>query len=151
MKTRRHEAILKLLRSRPIHSQEELRGLLSSEGIRVTQATLSRDVHELQLVKVTGPDGRSRYAPPQEAYVRRPHLEQVLSTLMISVDGVSNLLVVRTPAGSASAVASAMDRQGWDEVVGSIAGDDTILVVLRSEAARNALSERLRELAGLTA
>jgi transcriptional regulator of arginine metabolism len=149
MKTQRHAAILKLLRNRQIHSQEELRGLLSLEGIRVTQATLSRDVHELQLAKVTGPDGRSRYAPPLEGDMPYPNLEQLLSALTISIDGVSNLLVVRTPVGSANAVASALDRQGWDEVVGTIAGDDTILVVVRSEATRHALSERLRDLAGL--
>jgi transcriptional regulator of arginine metabolism len=149
MKTQRHATILNLVRSRQIHSQEELRELLSLDGIRVTQATLSRDVHELQLVKVTGPNGRSHYAPPLEGDVLRPHLEQLLSTLLVSVDGVNNLLVVRTPAGSASAVGSALDRQDWGEVVGTIAGDDTILVIARSETGRRALSRRLRKLAGL--
>ncbi len=116
----------------------------------MTQATLSRDVHELQLAKVTGPDGSSHYAPPLEGDVLRPHLEQLLSTLLVSVDGVGNLLVVRTPAGSANAVGSALDRQGWDEVIGTIAGDDTILIVVRSETARRTLSKKLEDLAGLT-
>jgi transcriptional regulator of arginine metabolism len=148
MKTQRHAAILRLVSSRQIRSQGELRTLLRSENIDVTQATLSRDVHELQLVKATGPDGESYYAPPLDGAVLRPHLEQLVSSLLVSVDGVGNLMVVRTPAGSANAVASALDRQGWDDVVGTVAGDDTILVVTRSEAACLALAERLRRLVG---
>ncbi|UCG87237.1 MAG: arginine repressor [Gemmatimonadota bacterium] len=149
MKTQRHAAILRLVRSRQIHSQEELRGLLRTEKIDVTQATLSRDVHELQLVKATGPDGESYYALPLDGGVLRPHLEQLLTTLLVSVDNVGNLLVVRTPAGSANALASALDRHGWDDVVGTVAGDDTILMVTRSEAACLVLAERIRRMARL--
>ena len=151
MKTRRHAAILKIVQSRQIHSQEELRELLHAENIDVTQATLSRDVHELQLVKAAGPDGGSFYTVPLEGGVLRPQLEQLLATLLVSLDAVGNLLIVRTPAGSANAVASALDRQSWQEVVGTIAGDDTILVIARSEAASRSLAEKLRLLAGITA
>jgi len=150
MKTQRHAAILRLVRSQQIHSQEELRELLRAENIEVTQATLSRDVHELQLVKAAGPDGGSHYALPLDGGMLRPHLEQLLTTLLVSADGVGNLLVIRTPAGSANALASALDRHGWDDVVGTIAGDDTILVVTRSEPSCLALAQRIRRMAGLT-
>jgi len=151
MKTRRHAAILKIVQGQQVHSQEELRELLHAENIDVTQATLSRDVHELQLVKAAGPDGGSFYTVPLEGGVLRPQLEQLLATLLVSLDAVGNLLIVRTPAGSANAVASALDRQSWQEVVGTIAGDDTILVIARSEAASRSLAEKLRSLAGITA
>jgi transcriptional regulator of arginine metabolism len=150
MKTQRHAAILRLVRSKQVHSQAELRELLRAEHIDVTQATLSRDVHELQLVKVTGPDGGSHYAPSLEGGVLRPHLEQLLATLLVAVEGVGNLMVVKTPAGSANALGSAIDRQGWKEIVGTVAGDDTILVVTLSEAACRTLAKRLRKLGGLT-
>ena len=150
MKTRRHAAILQIVQSRQVHSQEELRELLHAENIDVTQATLSRDVHELQLVKATGPDGASFYTVPLDGGVLRPQLERLMTTLVVSVDVVGNLLVVRTPAGSANAVGSALDRQGWQEVVGTIAGDDTILVIARSEAASRSLAEKLCSLAGIS-
>jgi len=77
-------------------------------------------------------------------------LEQLLATLLVAVEGVGNLMVVKTPAGSANALGSAIDRQGWKEIVGTVAGDDTILVVTRSDAACRTLAKRLRELGGLT-
>jgi transcriptional regulator of arginine metabolism len=147
MKTQRHAAILRLVRTKSIHSQEQLRTLLQTEGIEVTQATLSRDLHELRLLKVTEADGTVRYAPPPEGEVLHPSLEQLLPALLVSVDGVGNQLVLRTPAGSANAVGSAIDAQEWKEVVGTIAGDDTILVIARSEKARRTLAARLQELA----
>ncbi len=149
MKTQRHAAILRLLRSHEVHSQEELRELLRVEGIDVTQATLSRDIHELQLVKASDLDGGAHYAATPEGRALGPTLEQLLVTLLLAVDGVGNLLVVHTPAGSANALASALDHQEWKEVVGTVAGDDTILVVTRSEKARRALTQRLKGLAGM--
>jgi transcriptional regulator of arginine metabolism len=147
MKTQRHGAILRLVRAKAVHSQEQLRKLLLAEGIEVTQATLSRDLHELRLLKVTAADGSVRYAPPREGDVLHPSLEQLLPALLVSVDGVGNQLVLRTPAGSANAVGSAIDAQEWKEVVGTIAGDDTILVIARSEKDRRTLAARLQELA----
>lgn len=131
-----------------VKSQEHLRELLRREGIEVTQATLSRDISELRLVKITDADGESYYAPPPAGDVLRPPLEQLLSTLLVSLDGVGNLLVVRTPAGSANALASGFDRQGWKEVVGTVAGDDTILLITRSERARRVVGQRIEEMAG---
>lgn len=148
-KTRRHGAILRLVRRHPVTSQEQLRALLHDEGIDVTQATLSRDIHELRLVKAPGPQGTVRYAAAGEAEVLHPPLEQLLPALVVGLDSVGNLIVVRTPAGSANAVASAIDREQWKEVVGTIAGDDTILLVTRSERARRTVANRLTELASL--
>jgi transcriptional regulator of arginine metabolism len=148
MKTQRHAAILRLVREHQVHSQEQLRELLHAEGVDVTQATLSRDMHELKLVKLADPAGGSQYALPPAGEVLRPSLAQMLSTLLVGVDGVGNLLIVRTPAGSANALAIAIDQQDWEEIVGTVAGDDTILVVVRTEAARRTLAKRLEDLAG---
>lgn len=147
MKTQRHAAILRLIRAESVHSQEQLRTLLRGEGFEVTQATLSRDLRELRLLKVTEADGMVHYAPPPEGEVLHPSLEQLLPALLVSLDGVGNQLVLRTPAGSANAVGSAIDAQEWKEVVGTVAGDDTILVIARSEKARHTLAARLQELA----
>src|SRR5213596_2358364 len=104
MKTQRHAAILKIVRSETVASQEQLRELLKAEGFGVTQATLSRDIRELGLAKVAAPDGGSHYAPPSETGSGiRPHLEQLLPAMLVSMDGVGPLLVVKTPAGGAQA------------------------------------------------
>ncbi|HEX4601359.1 MAG TPA: arginine repressor [Gemmatimonadales bacterium] len=150
MKTRRHAAILKLVRTETIASQEQLRELLQAEGFDVTQATLSRDIRELGLAKVSAPDGGSHYAPPAEGgTAMRPHLEQVLPTLLVSLDGVGPLLVVKTPAGGAQALGLALDAAAWSEIIGTIAGDDAVLVITRSERARRAVQTRLKEAAGI--
>jgi transcriptional regulator of arginine metabolism len=151
MKTRRHDVILRLLRQHAVRSQEDLRELLKDEGIDVTQATLSRDIRELGVIKTFGDDGLTSYQPPQDAPVLTPPLERLARTLLVSLHGVGPLLVIRTPAGSANALGSAVDSEGWPEVVGTIAGDDTILVITRSDRARRAVRDRLRQLAGLEA
>ena len=154
MKTQRHAAILKIVRGATVASQERLRELLKAEGFDVTQATLSRDIRELGLVKVAGspPSGGSHYAPPPETGAAiRPHLEQLLPTLLVSVDGVGPLLVMKTPAGGAQALGLALDAAGWNEIIGTIAGDDAVLIITRSERARRAVHTRLKELAGLPA
>jgi transcriptional regulator of arginine metabolism len=151
MKQQRHAAILRIIQTHPVHSQEQLRRLVRAEGFRVTQATLSRDLRELRLVKVTDPDGAAHYAAPPESEVLHPPLEHLLPTLLLSLDGVEprSLLVLRTPAGSANALASALDAHGWEEMLGTLAGDDTILLITRSERARRAVAERLQSLAGM--
>jgi transcriptional regulator of arginine metabolism len=152
MKTQRHAAILKIVRSERVASQEQLRELLKTEGFDVTQATLSRDIRELGLAKVAAPDGASHYAPPLETgSAIRPHLDQLLPAMLVSMDGVGPLLVVKTPAGSAQALGLAIDGAGWDEIIGTIAGDDAVLVITRSERARRSVQTRLKELAGLPA
>ncbi|HXM37269.1 MAG TPA: arginine repressor [Gemmatimonadales bacterium] len=152
MKTQRHAAILRLLRQDTVGSQEQLRERLKAEGFAVTQATLSRDIRELGLAKVAAPDGGSHYAAaPEGGAGVRPHLEQLLPTMLVSAEGVGPLLVLKTTTGGAQALGLALDGAGWSEIIGTIAGDDAILVITRSERARRAVQVRLQELAGLPA
>lgn len=150
MKTQRHAAIVRIVRQGAVGSQEQLRERLKAEGFTVTQATLSRDIRELGLAKVAAPDGGSHYAEsPDGSSGVRPHLEQVLPTMLVSVEGVGPLLVLKTTTGGAQALALALDGAGWSEIIGTIAGDDAILAIARSERARRAVQTRLQELAGL--
>jgi transcriptional regulator of arginine metabolism len=152
MKTQRHAAILRLVGRERVGNQEQLRELLHGEGFDVTQATLSRDIRELGLAKVSAPDGGSHYSPSAEAGSQiRPHLEQLLPTMLVSAEGVGPLLVLKTATGAAQALALAVDGAGWTEIIGTIAGDDAILVITRGERARRAIQSRLKELAGLPA
>lgn len=150
MKTQRHAAILKIIRRDRVASQEQLRELLRAEGFDVTQATLSRDIRNLGLAKVAHPDGGSHYAPPSDGgSAIKPHLEQVLPTMLVSVDGVGPFVVLKTTTGAAQALGLAVDDAGWSEIIGTIAGDDTVLVITKSERSRRAIGTRFRELAGL--
>ena len=151
MKTQRHAAILKIVGSATVASQEQLRARLKDAGFDVTQATLSRDIRELGLAKVGAPDGGSHYAPPETGGQIRPHLEQLLPTMLVSADGVGPLLVLKTATGAAQALGLALDGAGWGEIIGTIAGDDAILVIARSERARRGVQARVRALAGLPA
>jgi transcriptional regulator of arginine metabolism len=149
VKTQRHSAILKIVRQQDVASQEQLRAFLRDEGFHVTQATLSRDIRELRLGKVAAADGTSRYAPPDAGAAVRPHLDKLLPTMLVSVDGVGPLLVVKTPAGGAQALGIALDGAGWPEVIGTVAGDDAVLVITRSERGRRVVQARISELGGL--
>jgi len=120
MKTQRHAAILRIVRGETIGSQEQLRERLKAEGFDVTQATLSRDIRELGLAKVAAPDGGSHYAAGAEGTPGvRPHLEQLLPTMLVSAEGVGPLLVLKTTTGGAQALALALDGAGWAEVIGT--------------------------------
>ena len=152
MKTQRHAAILRIVGRETVASQEQLRELLQAEGFDVTQATLSRDIRELGLAKVPDSDGASHYAPPNEGGSgMRPHLEQLLPSMLVSAEGVGPLLVLKTATGAAQPLALALDGAGWTEILGTIAGDDAILVIARSERARRAIQVRVKELAGFPA
>jgi transcriptional regulator of arginine metabolism len=148
-KPERHEAILRLIGSHSIGSQEELRRLLEERGWQVTQATLSRDLRELGLVRAPTDDG-ARYVRPESLGTDedKPSLEMLLPQLFDSVDGVSELLVLHTLPSGAQPIAEAIDAQGWTEIIGTIAGENTILIVCRSSPARLELAERLRTMAG---
>jgi transcriptional regulator of arginine metabolism len=145
MKSQRHAAILALVKRYRVHSQEQFRDLLRADGFDVTQATLSRDIRELGLAKIADPDGGSYYAPPPSGDPVHPSLASVVASLMLSAEGVGPLLVVKTPAGSANALGIALDREAWPDVIGTIAGDDTLLIVARSEAARQRVAARLAQ------
>jgi transcriptional regulator of arginine metabolism len=145
MKTQRHAAILRVVRDRRIESQDGLRQALADEGFVVTQATLSRDIRELGLAKLADPGGGAYYTHPHRGAVR-PELGQVLPALLVSVDGVGPFLVLKTASGSAGAVTEALDQVGWNEVIGTIAGDDTVLIITRSQRHRQQIAGRIQQL-----
>jgi transcriptional regulator of arginine metabolism len=145
MKTQRHAAILRVVRDRRIESQDELRQALADDGFVVTQATLSRDIRELGLAKLADPGGGAYYAHPHRGAVR-PELALVAPALLVSVDGVGPFLVLKTASGSAGAVTEALDQAGWSEVMGTIAGDDTVLVIMRNQRQRDQVAARIQEL-----
>ncbi len=141
-KTARHARILELIRSRPVRSQSELGDLLAADGLATTQATLSRDLEELGAIKVRGTDGSgASYIVPEEgmaplrlAEQAPERLRRLLRELLTGADSSGNLTVLRTPPGAAQFLASALDRSGLPEIVGTIAGDDTVMVVARATA-----------------
>ena len=140
-KLSRHSAIRDLVSNQDVASQEEFRRLLYKRGHRVTQATLSRDIHELGLVKTT--DG---YKLPQgevsEAFL--PSIERLMHEFVYEVKTAQNLVVVKTSAGSAQPVSAAIDAEEWEEVVGTIGGDDTILVIAPDNLTAEKLTGRIR-------
>ena len=149
VKPQRHAAILELVRERRVPSQEVLRELLSARGIEVAQATLSRDIRELGLVKVPDENGGSVYTLPAGVTDPAPTLARLLPSLYLGADGVGNLLVVKTLVGGAQPVAVGIDWEEWPEVVGTVAGDDTVLVILRDAAHRERIVRRIEDLAGV--
>lgn len=138
-KTARHALIGRLLSASHVRSQGELAAGLESQGITVTQATLSRDLVELRAEKMLLPDGSRAYAlPPEGPETARTagsgapeRLASLCSELLVTAEGTANLVVLRTPPGAAQFFASAIDRSGLPDVAGSIAGDDTVLVIAR--------------------
>jgi transcriptional regulator of arginine metabolism len=145
-KTRRHAAILHLVRDNAVPNQEVLRELVLKAGFDVTQATLSRDIRDLGLVKVQDDQGVGHYEAPKEEITPPPPLATLIPQLLLKVEGVGPLLVLSTPTGSASALAAALDHEEWPEVLGSIAGDDTLLMITRSPAERRKLEKRIAHL-----
>jgi transcriptional regulator of arginine metabolism len=143
----RHKAILRIVGCNRIASQEQLRELLSDEDFDVTQATLSRDIRELRLIKVPDAEGHAHYTLPPDAWEHTPPLKRLLSSLFVDAEGTGNLLVIRTLTGGAQPVAVALDWEEWPEVLGTIAGDDTILVILRRPDQLDPVRTRLEELA----
>jgi transcriptional regulator of arginine metabolism len=146
-KETRHAAIRELVSARQIGSQEEFKRLLAERGVQVTQATLSRDLRELGIVRAPG-DGGPRYALPEDLTdADVPSLEVLLPQFFSHIDGVSELAVLHTLPGGAQPIAEALDAKGWGEILGTIGGENTILIVCRSGDARLALVDRLTALA----
>ncbi len=135
MKTRRQALILSIIREKAIETQEELGETLKEEGVKVTQATLSRDIKELGLIKVPTPDGHYRYSLPTDRsfsdVVERAEL--MFKNSVTSIDYSENLIIIKTTTGTAQGVAAALDDLDWKEVMGTIAGDDSILVIVRKK------------------
>jgi transcriptional regulator of arginine metabolism len=147
-KTQRRAAILRLVRSHRIPSQERLKELLAEEGFDVAQATLSRDIRALGIAKKADVEGHDHYVVLSGASEPSPALNQLLPALFVGLDGVENLLVLKTLPGGAQPVAAALDHLEWDDVLGTIAGDDTILVITRSPRASATVRRRLEALVG---
>ena len=150
-KTQRQHRIARLLEDHPVTSQVQLVELLAATGVVATQATVSRDLEELRAVKVRRSGGDAVYAVPEyeERVEPEDHLRRVLGEWVVEVAHSGNLVVVRTPPGSAHVVASAVDRAGVADIIGTVAGDDTILVVAAERAGGAKVARRLSALAGL--
>jgi transcriptional regulator of arginine metabolism len=147
-KQKRHAAVRELVQSHRVGSQEQLRELLETRGFDVTQATLSRDIRELKLIKVHDPEGGTHYTLPPESWDAAPALTRLLPALYLGAEGTGNLLVVKTMVGGAQAVAEAIDWEEWPEVLGTLAGDDTILIILRDPNHLGLVQRRLEDRAG---
>ena len=155
----RQARIRELIEAQQVTSQTQLAALLAEGGVEVTQATLSRDLEELGAVKLRGADGApaSYVLPPENAPLRPARatsaparLSKMLGDLLTAAEGSANLAVLRTPPGAAQFLASALDKVGLPDVLGTIAGDDTLLVVSREPDGGPALADRLRALAERT-
>ncbi|MCI7735734.1 MAG: arginine repressor [Clostridiales bacterium] len=145
MKARRQALIREIVESQSIQTQEELAQALGERGLLVTQATVSRDIKEMHLLKVLAEDGSYRYATmDKEEQGTNDRLIRMLSDSVVSMDSANNLIVIRTLPGSAHVAGEAVDCLKWPEVLGTIAGDNTILVIVRSNEDVDAVMRRFR-------
>ena len=147
MRYARHQKILELINSHEIDTQERLAEKLRQAGFNVTQATVSRDIKELQLVKHAGPSGRSCYtqsrvsdAPVSERF------RKILRETILSISSAENIIVIKTLSGCVNAAAEAIDTTNFPEIVGTIAGDNTIFMAISSKEAVPALMEQFHEM-----
>jgi len=151
-KHQRQHRITKLLEAQPVTSQAQLVALLAEQGIEATQTTASRDLEDLGAVKVRLPGGDTAYALPElpvHQIAPEDHLRRVLGEWVVEVASSANLVVLRTPPGSAHVVGSALDRSGLDAVIGTVAGDDTVLVIVDEAVGGETMAARLRDVAGI--
>lgn len=143
-KTERQGRILNLIKQRNISTQTELTDILISEGYNVTQATVSRDLQELRVIKTVDENGAYKYEIPEDEKAVTERHEAVLRQCLVSVDYALNSIVLKTLTGAAQAVAYSLDMYDVGDILGTIAGDDTIMMVARSEAAAKAISTDLK-------
>lgn len=147
MKNKRHMRIMELISQESIYTQEELADRLKNMGEDVTQATVSRDIKEMKLVKVGDGTGRSRYAAVgEQGSGLSARLIRVFADTVLSIESSHNILLIRTLSGSANAAAEAVDALRWPEILGTIAGDNTFMVVVREEFKAADVAENLRAL-----
>ena len=147
MKTVRKVAILDIIEKQEIETQEELASALNARGIRVTQATVSRDIKELRLLKVLTPSGKYKYATGDQADNNlTDRFIRMLAESLLSVSSANNLIVVKTLSGSANVAAEALDSMHWPEVLGTLAGDNTVLLIIRSNEETITVTSRIREM-----
>lgn len=147
MKTVRQVAILDIIEKQEIETQEELASALNARGIRVTQATVSRDIKELRLLKMLTPSGKYKYATGDQADNNlTDRFIRMLAESLLSVSSANNLIVVKTLSGSANVAAEALDSMHWPEVLGTLAGDNTVLLIIRSNEETITVTSRIREM-----
>ena len=147
MKSNRQNEILQIIASRDIETQEELAAALRERGYQVTQATVSRDIREMRLIKAAARSGGFKYAKPERHEIAvSERLTRILTDSLVNVDSSGNLIVVKTLSGSANVAAEALDNLGWPEILGTIAGDNTIFIVVRNETDTADISGRIRRL-----
>ncbi|WP_027093755.1 transcriptional regulator AhrC/ArgR [Cohnella thermotolerans] len=147
MKGQRQRKIRELIGSREIETQEDLVEALRSEGVNVTQATVSRDIKEMQLIKVPLEDGRYKYSMPQDQrYNPAMKLRRALVDHFVNAEAADNLVVVKCLPGTANTIASLIDGMDWPEIMGSISGDDTTLLICRSKEQGAQLVEKIHEM-----
>jgi transcriptional regulator of arginine metabolism len=148
MKARRQMKIQEIITKEIIHTQEELAERLHQEGFDVTQATVSRDIKEMGLIKVPSVDDEYRYAVPTELHPAnlQDRLKRLMRETVVSMNNTESLIVIRTIPGNAHALASVIDNSSWEEIIGTVAGDDTILLVIKPEEAVPIVTKRLTAL-----
>lgn len=147
MKTNRQSKIIEIIQKNEVETQDELSALLEKDGFRVTQATVSRDIRELKLTKIPTAGGRQKYAVITDAPENlSKKYERVLREGFLSVDMAQNILVIKTVSGMASAVCAAIDAMKMREIVGSIAGDDTIMCAIRTVDDTYAVMKKIRRI-----
>ena len=145
MKVNRHAKIVELVNKHNIETQEELAELLNQEGYKVTQATVSRDIRDLKLTKVPTKNGRQKYAVLKSTQnVLTEKYFRILKDGFVSMDTAQNILVIKTVSGMA--MAAAIDEMNWHEVVGCIAGDDTIMCAIRTVEDTEAVTEKIKKI-----
>ena len=149
MKRKRHALILKLIAENPISTQEELLEYLCNHDFDVTQATVSRDIKELRLIKITDENGRYRYSLPKEkSSDMSSKFLMLFSSAVTGVDFAMNIVCLNCHSGMAQGACSALDSMSYNEIVGTVAGDDTIFVLCRTEENARELSEKFKGLIG---
>ena len=147
MKSSRHSKILEIISEHPIETQDELLSRLKTEGYKVTQATISRDIKDLRLVKTLGSDGKYRYTEAQASSSEiRSNFDQLFLSSVVSMDLSQNIVVIKTLSGMANAVCAPLDSTGNSAIVGTIAGDDTIFVACRTDEHARSLVSTLKQL-----
>lgn len=149
MKSGRQQVIVEIVRNQNIENQQQLLSALAEQGIQSTQATLSRDIRDLKLEKKPGPDGKTQYTLPTEqkdSAMQEERLRSMLRHSVISAETAQNLIVVHTHPGLASAGAAAIDKMDLPGLVGTIAGDDTIFIAMKTTDTAESLAERIHEL-----
>lgn len=150
MKLARHEKIIELIHQYDIDTQEELAARLNEAGFKVTQATVSRDIRALKMTKVAGKNGKSHYAILRDSrdHVLGDKYTRVLKDALVSMEVGQNLVVIRTVPGMAMGVAAALDGLKWPEILGCIAGDDTIMCAAKTSEQADHVVEKLRSILG---